>query len=123
MTVGPARFRRLRQRDRSRAGFAERQAARLLAEIGERGGAHAFEIAAIGREAEIKAQHLVLAQGALDLERADHLAQLGREAAFAARLQQARHLHGECRTAGDDAAFADTSCCAARSVASGSMPR
>ena len=49
--------------------LAEREPPRLLAEIGERGGANAFEIAAIGRETEIQREHLVLGQAALDLDR------------------------------------------------------
>ena len=48
----------------SSAASRERQPARLLAEIGERGGADAFEIAAIGRERQIEREHLVLAQAA-----------------------------------------------------------
>ena len=83
--VGPSAFRRLRQRDQERR-FAERQPARLLAEIGERGGADALDIAAIGREIEIERQYLVLAERALELDRAHDLAELGRQAAAAARL-------------------------------------
>ena len=41
--------------------LADREVARLLAEIGERGGAHAFDVAAERREAEVEAQDLVLA--------------------------------------------------------------
>ena len=48
-TVGTARLGRLRDRDQQ-CGFAEREPSRLLAEIGMRGGAHAFEIAAIRRK-------------------------------------------------------------------------
>ena len=104
--IGPALLRRLRQ-GHQQGRLPERQAARLLAEIGERCRAHAFEIAAIGREAEIERQDLVLGERALDLERAHHLAQLRGEAAFASRLEQPRHLHGEGRGAGDDAALTD----------------
>ncbi len=57
--IGPAHFGRLRDRDQQR-GFGERKALRLLAEIGMRGRAHAFEIAAIGREAEIEREDVVL---------------------------------------------------------------
>ena len=39
-----------------------------------------------------------------EFERARDLAQFGAEAAMLARLQQARHLHGEGRAAGDDVA-------------------
>ena len=104
--IRPADFRRLRQRDQQR-GFRERQPPRLLAEIGERCGADAFEIAAIGREAEVEREDLVLAQRALELDRAHHLAKLGDEAPLAARLQQPRHLHGQRRGARHDAAVGD----------------
>ena len=81
----------------------QRQAARLPAEIGKRGRAHAFEIAAIGREIEIKRKDVLLAQRALDLYGAHDLAQLRTEAAFGARLQQARDLHRQGGGAGHDA--------------------
>ena len=51
--VRPPRLRRLRQRHQERR-FAEREPPRLLAEIGQRGGADAFDIAAIRREIEIE---------------------------------------------------------------------
>ncbi len=92
--VGPALLRRLRQRHQER-GFRQRQPARLLAEIGERGGADAFQIAPIGGEAEIEREDLILAELPLDLDRPHHLAQLGHEAALAARLQQAGDLHAQ----------------------------
>ena len=104
--VRPAQLRRLRQRDQQRR-LGHRQPARLLAEIGERRRANAFEIAAIGREAEIERQHLVLGERALELDRAHHLPQLGGERALGARLQQPRHLHGDGRAAGHDAAAGD----------------
>ena len=94
IAIRPPRFRRLRQRHQQRR-FAERQPARLLAEIGQRGGADAFEIAAIGRQRQIERQDLRLAQRMFEFERARHLAQLGAEAAVLARLQQPRHLHGQ----------------------------
>ncbi len=77
---------------------------RFLAEIGERGGADAFDIAAIGRKFEIERQHVILGQHALDLERTHDLAQFCRNRAFAAWLQQARDLHGQRRAAGADMA-------------------
>ncbi len=104
--VGPAQFGRLRQRDEQR-GFREIEAPRLLAEIGERGGADAFEIAAIGREAEIERQDLVFPERALKLDRAHDLAQLGGERALVARLEQTRHLHADGGRARDDAAVQD----------------
>ena len=57
--VRAALLRRLRQRDQQRR-LAQRQPPRLLAEIGERRGAHAFEVAAVGREAEVEREDLVL---------------------------------------------------------------
>ena len=101
--VGPARLRRLRQRDQQRR-LAERELLRLLAEIGERGGAHAFEIAAERREREIAVEHARLADRALDCERARDLPQLGGERALGARLDEARDLHRQGRAAGDDMA-------------------
>ena len=91
----------------SRAASAERQALRLLAEIGERGGAHALEIAAIGREREVEVEDLGLARAAARAApRARIWRELGGERALLARLEQARHLHGQRRAAGDDAAAA-----------------
>ena len=104
--IGPPKFRRLRQRDQQRR-LAEREPPRLLAEIGERGRADAFEIAAIRREREIKAEDLVLAQRPFELERPHRLPDLGVERAVPARLQQAGDLHGDGRAARDDAAMRD----------------
>jgi len=101
--VGPAHFRRLRDRDQHR-GLAEREAPRLLAEIGERGGACAFEIAAVRRKPEIEREDLVLGERALELHRAHRLAQLGKERAIGARFEQPRDLHGDGRAARHDAA-------------------
>ena len=104
--IGPAIFRRLRQRHEQRR-FAEREPPRLLAEIGERGRADAFEIAAIRREREIKAEDLVLGERPFELERPHRLPDLGVERAVLARLEQAGDLHGERRAARDDAAMRD----------------
>ncbi len=101
--IRPAQFRRLRQRDQERR-LRQRELARLLAEIGERGSADAFQVAAIGRQRQIERENLILAQRMFELERARDLAQLGAEAAMLARLQKARHLHGDGRPAGDDVA-------------------
>ena len=111
--VRPPRLRRLRQRDEQRR-LAERQPPRLLAEIGERGGADAFEIAAIGREAQVKGEHLVLGQRALELDGAHDLAELGDERTLAPRLEETRHLHRQGRAAGHDVAGWLTICPAAR---------
>ena len=101
--VRPACFRGLRQGDEQRA-LGRREMLRLLAEIGERGGARALDIAAIGRERQIEIEDLRLAQAALDLQCTDHLGELVAEAAFGARLEEAGDLHGERRAAGHDVA-------------------
>src|SRR5262249_30921913 len=103
--VRPARRGRLRQRDEQRR-LADSEPARLLAEIGERSRPHAFEVTAVGGEAEIKRQNLVLAQRTFERDCADDFAQLYEHAAFAPRLQQAGDLHGQRRAAGDDATVA-----------------
>ena len=80
--IRPPRLGRLRQRHQQR-GFAERKAARLLAEPGQRSGTNPFDIAAIGRKVKVKGEDLVLAERALELDRAHDLAQLGGEVALA----------------------------------------
>ena len=105
MAVGTARFGQLRQGD-EQGGLRDGEALRLLAEPGERGGAHAFEIAAIGRQRQVGFQDVALGQAALDLDGAEHLAQLAGQAAAFARLDQAGELHRQRRAAGDDAAIA-----------------
>ena len=105
MAVGPPRFGRLRQRHQQ-GGFRHGQPLRLLAEPGERGRAHAFEIAAIGRQRQVAFEDLALGQPPLDLQGAEHLPQLAGEAAAFARLDQPRKLHRQRRAAGDDVAVA-----------------
>ena len=104
--VGPPGFGRLRQCHEERA-FGGGQALRLLAEIGKRCGARAFDVAAIGGECQIEVEDLLLAEAALQLHGAHHLGQLVGEAAFGARFEQAGDLHGERRSAGDDVAMGD----------------
>ena len=84
-------------------GSRQRQAPWLLAEVGERGGAHAFEVAAEGGEAEIEPQNGVLGQLALQRQRAQRLAQLAGTRALVLAGQQAGDLHGQRRAAGNDA--------------------
>ena len=105
VAVRPAALRQLRQRD-EQCRFRQRQALRLLAEIGERGSADAFEIAAIGGERQIGFQDLALAHAPLDLHGAQDLPDLGAERAALARLHQAGELHRQRRAARDDAAVA-----------------
>ena len=105
IAVGAAALRQLRQRDEEsclRGG----QALRLLAKIGQRSGAHALEIAAIGRQREIAVEDLLLGEASLDLQGAEQLAQLGAEVPAFARLDQAGKLHRQCRAARHDAAVA-----------------
>ena len=105
--IGPAKLRRLRQRDQQRR-LAERQPPRLLAEIGERGRAHAFEIAAIGREREIERRGSRPCSAPVRARaRAPSAAAWRRAMRSLPRLEQARDLHGERRAAGDDAAMRD----------------
>ena len=102
MRVGARRARRLRQRDEQRRlGVGEM--CRLLAEPGQTARAHALEITAHRGQREVGGKDLALAQPPLELNRADHLDQLRAQGARA-RLEQAHDLHGECRSAGDDAA-------------------
>ncbi len=74
-----------------------------MAEIGQGGGPHALEVAAVGREGEVGRQHLRLGQARLQLDGADHLDELGAEGAGPG-LQQPGGLHAEGRGARDDAA-------------------
>jgi len=69
IAVEPAPFRGLRQRDQQRR-LAKRQPLRLLAEIGDRGGADAFEIAAERRQRQIEIEDFVLAELLFELNRA-----------------------------------------------------
>ena len=101
--IRPPRFGRLRQRDEQRR-LGDRELQRLLAEIGERRRAHAFEIAAERGERQIAVEHARLADLALDLKRARDLPELGGERALASRLDEPRDLHGQRRAAGDDMA-------------------
>ena len=83
-------------------------AARLLAEIGERRGADAFEIAAIGREGQIERQGSRPCSELRSISMARTIwRSLAPRVRSAARLQQPRHLHGQGRAAGDDAAAAE----------------
>ena len=75
VAIKAARLGCLRQRDEQR-GFGDRQALRLLAEVFERGGAHAFDATAEGRKAEVEAEDLFLAELLLELQGADDLPEL-----------------------------------------------
>src|SRR5262249_25101228 len=106
---GPALLRALRQADQH-PRFAQRQAARLLAEISKRSRAYAFEIAAVGRQTQIEGEDLILGERALDLDGTHHLTQLYLKAARGAGLEQSRDLHGDGRGAGNDAPGSDQLC-------------
>ena len=82
--VRAAELGRLRNGDQQ-GGFANRQPPRLLAEIGERGGAHAFQVAAEGRQPQVEAQDLVLGQLPLELQRQQRLPDLAGTASARAR--------------------------------------
>ena len=91
-TVRPPQLGRLRQRDKQ-GRLRKRQLARLLAEIGQRRRADAFEIAAVGRERQVESKNIVLAEHVFDFKRAHDLPQLRTQSAMLARLQQSRQLH------------------------------
>ena len=105
IAVGTPPLWQLRQRHQQRR-FRQRQPRRLLAEIGERCGAYALEIAAIGRQRQIGLEDLALAHAPFDLDGAQDLLDLEAERAALARLHQPRQLHRQRRAAGDDAAIA-----------------
>jgi hypothetical protein len=106
ITVEPTAFRRLWQRDQH-CCFRKRKPFRLLAEIGDRSGADAFEVATERRQRQIEIEDLVLAQLPFELNRAHHLPQLCIHRALAPRLHQPRQLHRNRRAAGDDVATRD----------------
>ncbi len=85
------------------AACAEIDAARLPPEIGQRRRAHALQIATERREASDRARGSRPWNSAPRAARAHHLEQLGDDTARA-RLQQARDLHRQGRTAGHDMA-------------------
>ena len=121
-TVRPAQLRRLRQRDQQRR-LGKRKPLRLLAEIGERGGAHAFEIAAIGRERQVKREHLVLAQAAARSRSRARSAGAWRRACVRSRGSSRR---ATCMVKVEPPEMMrplPMNCTAARSIASGSTPR
>ena len=118
--IGPAQLRRLRQGD-EQSCFAEREPARLLAEIGERGGPDPFEIAAVRGEREVEVEDLVLAQNALELNGADCLPELDVKRALAPRLSR----RATCMVMVEPPETicpCVTNCSAARAKASGSTP-
>ena len=103
MAIEAPLLRRLGQRDQQR-GLVERKALRLFAEIGQRCGAHAFEIAAKRRERQIKVEDLVFCQQPLNLNGADDLPEFAGDGALTSRFDQPRHLHRQRRAAGHDPA-------------------
>ena len=103
--VGAAHLGRLRQGDQQRR-LADRQPPRLLAEVGERGRAHALQVAAERRQPQVEPQDLVLRQPPLELAAPAAPGGSCRPRALVLAEQQARHLHGQGRAAGDDAPVA-----------------
>ena len=96
--IRTAHLGRLRNGDQQ-GRFAHRQPPRLLAEIGERGRAHAFQVAAERRQPEIEPQDLVLRQPPVELQRQQRLADLADQGFLVHAQQQPRHLHGDGRAA------------------------
>ena len=89
--VRAATLGRLRDGDEE-SGLGGAKLARLLAEIGQRGGAHALEVAAHWRQRQVDRQHLALRVAPFELQRAGRLDRLGREAARPG-IEQAGGLH------------------------------
>ena len=96
--IRTAHLGRLRNGDQQ-GRFAHRQPPRLLAEIGERRRAHAFQVAAERRQPEIEPQDLVLRQPPVELQRQQRLADLADQGFLVHAQQQPRHLHGDGRAA------------------------
>jgi hypothetical protein len=97
---------RLRQHGQQ-GGFGMREPRRRLAEVGPAGGLHALDGAAERRAIQVQGQDFALREVRFQLQRAQQLAQLARGRARArsaqAGIDDARDLHGQGRTAGDDA--------------------
>ena len=94
IAIGPPHGRALRECDQQRS-LTGREPPRLLAEVGERGGTHALDVAAEGRQQQIEIEDLVLCQLQLELARAHHLLELASERARMLAAKQTRRLHGE----------------------------
>ena len=106
IAVGAAPLGRLRQGD-EQGGLADRQPARLLAEVGERRRAHALDVAAERRQPQVQREDLRLRQMVLEPQGADDLAHLGAARALVVTLDEAGDLHGQRGGAGNDAAVLD----------------
>ena len=96
--IRAAHFRRLRDRHQER-GLGDAEPLRLLAEIGKRSGADAFEIAAIGSELEIEREDFALAERPLKPRGVCDLLELGGDGVRWRASQQPRHLHRQRRSA------------------------
>ena len=106
VAVRAAPFGRLRQGD-EQGGLADRQPARLLAEVSQRRGAHALDVAAEWGEAQVQRQDLRLGQMVLEPQGADDLADLGAAGALVMALDEAGHLHRQRGGTGNDASVLD----------------
>ena len=104
ITIRPPGFRRLRQSDQKRR-LGDRQALRLMAEIGKARRPQPLDIAAIRREREVKIKDARLACLLLDLNGTQHLRELRRHRFFCTRLDEPGHLHCQCRAARNDMAM------------------
>ncbi len=100
--------RRLRQY-REQCRFGMRQARGGFAQICPGRGFHAFDGAAERRMIQIQREDFALGQMRFELQRAQDLAQLAADAARL-RFDDARDLHGQGRTAGDDMPVAHELC-------------
>ena len=121
VAIRPPPFRRLRQRDQER-GFAERQTLGLLAEIRQRGGADAFQVAAVRRQRQIERQDIVFAQQTFQLDRARRLPQLGQRRCDAGAAPSRRATCMVSVEPPDTMRPLRTNCTPARASAIGSMP-
>jgi len=106
MEVGAAQGRRLRQSHEQR-GLRLGEAAGLRAEPGAGARAHALQIAAHRRVSQVQGENLVLRQDPLERQGHPDLPRLAAPGAGRAVLDQARDLHRQRGSAGDDSAVGD----------------
>ena len=95
MAIGPQARGRLRQAGEQR-GLGERQIPRVLAEVGERGGLDADEVAAVGRAVEVEGEDGILIAQPFELGCTQRLDDLARQRA-GTRLDEAHGLHRDRR--------------------------
>ena len=118
--LGPAALGRLRNGDQQ-GGLGGGELLGLLAEIGEGGGAHAFEVAAHRRQGQVDRHHLALGVAPFELQCARRLDRLGQKPR--GRGSSSRAACMEIVEAPDTMRPRAIHCPAARAAASGSMPQ